>query len=465
MPETYIHWKAEARSVLRLAGPLVFAEIGWMTMGIVDVMMVGRMSDSASAIGAASIGGIVFYTASLFVSGLLLGMDPLVAQAFGAGKIDDCNHTLINGIYLVAPLAPVLMLVIIAALPVLRFAQVHPAVLDQIGPFLGALVWSVLPLLVWQAMRHYLQCLNHVKIVMGILVSANLVNWLFNWLLIFGHAGFPALGVRGSGWATVVSRMYMAVSAFLFLLYINRRDRLRLGSTSRRVDLARIRMITRLGAPAALQVALELLVFAVAAVLIGKLGPVQIATHQLAISVVAFTYMVPLGIGGAAAVRVGQALGRDDVAGAARAGWVAIAMGAASMTLAAGALIAIPQKILRLFTPDQNLIAAGTSLLAVAAIFQLFDGVQAVCTGALRGAGETRIPMIVFILAYWAGGLPLGYFLTFKAGIGVRGLWYGFCFALVTVGTVLLIVWRRKSRSFTKLHLPEALVPERAPHS
>jgi multidrug resistance protein, MATE family len=457
MPSVFTIWKAEVRSVLQLAGPLVFAEIGWMMMGIVDVMMVGRMPDSASGIGAVSIGGIVFYTVCLFVSGLLLGMDPLVSQAFGAGKIEECNRTLINSWYLVVPLSPLLMLMILACLPILRSAKVHPAVLGQIGPFLGALSWSVLPLLVWQAMRHYLQSLNHVKIIMGILISANLVNWLFNWLLIFGHWGFPALGVRGSGWATVISRAYMALGAAAFLVYIDRRDRLRLALTSRKVDPARIREIIRLGAPAAMQLGLELAVFAIAAVLIGKLGPIQIAAHQLAISVVAFTYMVPLGIGAAAAVRVGQALGRNDPRAAERAGWVAIAMGAAFMSLAAVVLIMAPHKILRLFTPDQSLITAGVSLLFIAALFQLFDGIQAVCTGALRGAGETRIPMFVFMLAYWVGGLPLGYFLTFRAGYGVRGLWIGFCFALISVGIVLLLVWRHKSRSFKKLRLDEII--------
>jgi MATE family multidrug resistance protein len=323
----------------------------------------------------------------------------------------------------------------------------------------------VLPLLAWQAARHYLQCLNHVKFVMAVLVSANLVNWLFNWLLIFGHWGFPALGVRGSGCATVISRVYMAFCAIAFLVYINQRDGLQWGRTARRGDLARIREIIRLGAPAALQLSLELMVFAIAAVLIGTLGPLQIATHQLALSVVAFTYMVPLGIGGAAAVRVGQALGRDDPRGAARAGWVAIAMGAAFMSCAAIALIVVPQKIMRLFTPDPNVIAAGVSLLFVAAIFQLFDGIQAVCTGALRGAGETRIPMLVFMLAYWLGGLPLGYFLAMKAGYGARGLWFGFCFALVTVGVVLLMVWRHKSRYFKKLRLSDIPEPQPMLHS
>jgi multidrug resistance protein, MATE family len=439
--------------VIQLAGPLVLAEIGWMMMGIVDVIMVGHMPNSAAAIGAVSIGGVVFYALGLFVAGLLLGMDPLVSQAFGAGKIEDCNHTLVNGLYLVTPLAPVLMVLFTGIVPMLRLIGVHPQVMDLIAPFMNVLIWSTLPLLLFQAMRHYLQAMNHVKAIMFILVSANLVNLLFNWLLIYGHWGLPALGVRGSAGATVISRIYMLVCAVLLVMYYNRREALQLESADWRPDRARIREIIRLGLPAASQISLEMATWAAAATLIGKLGPVPIASHQVAVSCVAFTYMMPLGIGGAASVRVGQALGRDDLRGAARAGWIAIGLGAAVMSLAGVVMITIPERVLRLFTAEQEVITAGASLLMVAAFFQLFDGIQAVATGALRGAGETRIPMITFLLAYWAGGVPLAYYLVFHGGFGVRGLWFGFCFALITIGIVLLLVWRKRSRNFRKLRV------------
>jgi MATE family multidrug resistance protein len=447
----YAIWKAEARSVIQLAGPLVLAEIGWMMMGIVDVMMVGHMPNSAAAIGAVSVGGITFYTVGIFAAGLLLGMDPLVSQAFGAGKIEDCNRTLVNGLFMVAGLSPVLMLVLTGIVPLLRMVGVHPQVMELIGPFVGVLVWSTLPLLLFQAMRHYLQAMNHVKAIMFILVSANVVNLLFNWLLIYGHYGFPALGVRGSAGATVISRIYMVVAVVLLLIYYNRRDSLRIESAAWRPDMVRIREIIRLGLPAATQITLELATWAAAAMLIGKLGPVPIASHQVAVSVVSFTYMMPLGIGGAASVRVGQALGRGDPDGAARSGWVAIALGALVMSCAAIVMVTIPERILRWFTSEQPVIHAGASLLMVAAVFQLFDGIQAVATGALRGSGETRIPMIVFLLAYWAGGVPLAYYLVFHAGFGVPGLWFGFCFALITIGIVLLLVWRKRSRTFRML--------------
>jgi multidrug resistance protein, MATE family len=251
----------------------------------------------------------------------------------------------------------------------------------------------------------------------------------------------------------VISRVYMAITGILWLMYYNRRERLQIQLADRRPDWQRIREIVRLGLPAAAQVSLELAVWAIAATLIGTLGAVQIASHQVAVSCVAFTYMIPLGIGGAASVRVGQALGRDDPQAAARAGWVAIAMGVAFMSIGAVVMLTIPEKILRVFTTDVNVINAGASLLMVAAFFQLFDGIQVVATGALRGAGETRIPMVVFLLAYWAGGVPLAWYLLFHAGFGVRGVWFGFSFALITIGITLLLVWRERSRSFRRLRV------------
>jgi len=437
---------AEVRSVLKLAGPLAVAEVGWMMQGIVDTMMVGRLPDAAVAIGATSIAGNLFYSLAIFFGGLLLGMDPLVSQAFGAGKVRDCNHTLINAVYMMAALSIPLMVVNLAFMPVLRAAGVHPAVMAQVEIFSGALVWSMPSLLLFMALRHYLQAMNYAFIIMVISVIGNVVNLVLNWVLIYGHWGFPAMGIVGSAWSTVIGRASMLIIAVGYLLYVNRRDRLDLFSTDFSVDLSRVIQIVRYGLPAALQIGLELAVFFISAVLIARLGPVPIAGHQVALMVVAFTYMVPLGIGQAAAVRVGQAIGAGDPIAGRRAGWVAIAMGAAFMSGAAIVLVSAPRAIVRIFTADAQVLAAGATLVMIASIFQLFDGLQTVCTGALRGTGETRIPMLTFLFGYWFIGMPLGYWLCFHGGWGARGLWAGFCAALITVGIILLSVWRWKSQ-------------------
>jgi MATE family multidrug resistance protein len=209
-----------------------------------------------------------------------------------------------------------------------------------------------------------------------------------------------------------------------------------------------MRRLMALGLPAATQLALEVGVFALVTALMGRLDAVSLASHQVALNTVAFTYMVPLGIGAAAAVRVGQALGRRDAAGAALSGWTAIGLGAAFMSAAAVVLWIEPQWIVRIYTPDQDVLRVGVMLLFIGAFFQLFDGIQAVATGALRGAGDTHTAMITHVAAYWLLGLPLGYWLCFGRGWGASGLWVGLCVALITIGIVLLAAWRRKVRSF-----------------
>jgi MATE family multidrug resistance protein len=227
------------------------------------------------------------------------------------------------------------------------------------------------------------------------------------------------------------------------VVYYDRKRSSGLWSASRRLELQRIRQLLRLGLPAALQLLLEIGAFATATFLIGKLGAVQLAGHQIALNVASFTYMVPLGICSAAAVRVGHAIGARDAHGAARAGWMAIFFGALFMSCSGLALFLFARPIARIYTPEIEVIKAGATLLLVAAVFQLFDGLQVVATGALRGAGNTRIPMVANFVGYWVIGLPLGAFLCFQLKMGAVGMWLGLCLALVLIGTILVGVWSR----------------------
>jgi len=426
----------------RLAGPLVLAELGGMLMVFVDTIMVGRVSPAA--IGAVSLGGILFYTVSIFGAGITLGLDTLVSQSFGAGRLEDCHRSLLSGVYLVFALTPALMGIVWLELPLLRRFGIHPAVLHDVVPFLKALNWSTLPLLLYFVFRRYLQGMNLAKPVMMVLWTANVVNAVGNWILIYGHWGAPPMGAEGSAWSTAAARVYMAVVLLVVILRHDRRHRTGLLKTPLAPDLARIRSLVELGLPAATQIGLEIGVFAVATALIGKLNPAALAAHQIAMNVATLTYMVPLGISAAAAVRVGQALGRGDRRAAAHAGWTAMALGASFMALAGLGLLLAPRLIIRIFTPDADVMKLGVTLLAVAAAFQLFDGVQTVSTGALRGAGDTRTPMLTHLVAYWGVGLPLGYFLCFARGWGAAGLWTGLCVALILIGLALGLAWKMK---------------------
>jgi multidrug resistance protein, MATE family len=443
-------YAAEVRPTLRLALPLVLAELGWMSMAIVDTMMVGRLPNSAVAMGAVSLGSALFIVLALFGEGLLLGLDTLVSQAFGAGQREDCHRSLVNSVYLSIALTPFLAAPVWLLPRLLARWQVDPAVAAQTVPYTNALVWGLLPLLLYFAVRRCLQAMNMVRPVAFALVTANIINAVFNWLLIYGKLGFPAMGTVGSGWSTAIARVYMAAVLIGYLFWYDRKHRTELLKTPVDVDLPRIRRLIALGIPAALQFTLESGVFATVTALIARLGAVPLATHQIALNTVAFTYMVPLGIASAAAVRVGQALGRKDPRGATVAGGTAIFIGASFMTLAGIVLLAVPQWIARIYTTDANVIRNAAALLAAGAAFQLFDGIQSVATGALRGAGDTRTPMLCHFTAYWIIGLPLGAWLCFRRNWGALGLWIGLSLALILIGIVLLLVWRRTTHHFAR---------------
>src|SRR5579864_1306198 len=439
----------EFRPMLRLAVPLALTELGWLAMAFTDTVMVGRLPDSATAIGAVSLGSTLFYTIGVFGSGIMLGMDTLVAQAYGARKLEECHRIMWNSLYLAGAIAPLLMLSVLSTLPLFGRVGLEPALVAQTVPFLKALVWSTLPLALYFALRRYLQAMHIVKPVVFALISANLVNLTGNWALVYGHLGARAFGVAGSGWSTCISRAYMVVVLAIAAVYYDRKRSSGLWSASRRFELDRIRLLLRLGLPAAAQLLLEVGAFAMATFLIGKLGAVQLAGHQIALNVASFTYMVPLGIGSAAAVRVGHAMGARDAHAAARAGWMAIFFGALFMSCSGLALFLFARPIARTYTPESAVVSAGAALLLVAAVFQLFDGLQVVATGALRGAGNTRIPMLANFVGYWLIGLPLGAFLCFKLKMGAVGMWLGLCLALVLIGSTLLAVWQAEIKRLT----------------
>ncbi len=429
--------------MIRLAGPLVLAELGWMAMGVVDTMFVGRVG--AEAIGAVGLGTMVFYGVAISSAGLLLGLDTLVARAFGAGDRDDGHRSLVSGVWLALLMIPVVMGAVWALEGILPGFGVDRTVLLATRPYLHALIWSAPPLLIYFALRRYLQALHIARPVMTTLITANLVNLAGNWILVLGHLGAPRLGAEGAGWATCFSRIYMAGS-LAYVLWKRDPEILRI---SWRPDAARLWTLLKLGAPVAGQMAIEIGVFATVTVLVSKLNATALAGHQIALTTVSTTYMMPLGISSAAAVRVGFALGRGDRHAAARAGWTALGLGAAMMSAAAIVLLTVPEWIARLFTPDAAVIAMAATILRVAAFFQLFDGLQIVVTGSLRGAGDTRTPMVCHLIGYWVIGLPLGAMLCFGRGLGAAGLWMGLSAGLIAIGLVLTVFWWRTAREWS----------------
>jgi MATE family, multidrug efflux pump len=437
-------FRAELRPMLRLAAPLAIAELGWMAMGFVDTVMAGRLS--AEAIGAGSLGNMLFFPIVICATGLLYGMDTEVAQSFGARDETACRRTLIQGLWLGAALSPVATVLLWAMLPLLRATGTNPAVMELLDPFVKALLWGVPLVLVFTALRRYLQAIDIVRPITFASISANVINFVGNWVLMYGHWGAPRMGLTGSGISTSISRVYIAIVLVGALLWHERRHGYPLFHMSWRPAMRPIRRLMALGYPIAIQILAEGAVFGIISVLAARLDANSLAAHGIAVNVIAITYMVPLGISSAAAVRVGQAVGRRDPHGVAVSGWTALALSAIFMGAAGLALFFIPGPISRLYTPDRDVIPVAAALLRIAAFFELFDGFQVVACGALRGLGDTRSPAIAHFAGYWLAGMPLGWALCFPWGWGVRGIWVGLTLALILIGVGLVLVWERALR-------------------
>ena len=428
--------------MLRLAAPLALAELAWMAMGFVDIVMAGPLG--AAAIGAGSLGNMLFFPIVICGTGLLLGMDTLVAQAFGAGDPRDCRRTLINGLWLGMGLAPVLAMVLRLMIPLLRSTGTNPRVLVLLVPYLNALLWGILPLMFYAAVRRYLQAMNIVRPLTFVAISANLVNIVGDWALMYGHLGARAMGLAGSGWSTSIARGYIAAVLLGVIVWHERKAGNPLFYMSWKPDFHRMRRLVGLGLPSAMQILIEGAVFGVVTVLAARLDEASLAAHSIAVNVVSTTYMVPLGISSAAAVRVGQAFGRRDQHGVAIAGWTALLLSGLFMGGAGLALAVAPGWIVRIYTRDAAVIRVGAVLLQIAALFQLFDGFQVVATGALRGLGDTRSPMLAHLAGYWAIGMPVVYVLCFPYAWGASGIWAGLSAALILIGIALVWVWRMR---------------------
>jgi MATE family multidrug resistance protein len=441
--------RRELAPMLRIAVPVVLAELGWMSMGVVDTIMVGPLGPQA--ISATGVGNSMHIAFAIFGMAIMLGLDALVSQAFGARDIRECHRLFFDGLALAALMAlPLIGLLTLVwfAIPFLGF---HGEVRPLLESYFGIVILSTPFLLAYATCRRYLTGMHTATPVMFALVTANLVNAAANWVLIYGRLGFPALGVAGSAWATLASRAYMlCVLSFAVWWYDRKRTReagIAAGSlwhVDWHLDGARLRRLLALGLPAASQMGAEVGVFALATAMSGMLDPISSAAHQIALNLAGLSFMIPLGVGAAGAVRVGFWVGAREPARVAASGWTAILIGTGFMVASGLAFVLGPEQLIGLFTTDAGVLRVGTALLLLAALFQLFDGFQGVVTGTLRGLGDTRTPMIANLGAHWLLGLPIGYTLCFLLDWGVYGLWVGLTLGLIVVAVVLLWAWMKR---------------------
>jgi MATE family multidrug resistance protein len=422
-------------SLLRLAVPIVVVQIGMMFMGVVDTIMVGHLS--ARALAAVALGNLYFWTCGIFGMGVIMGLDPVIAQAVGAKDEVAVARGFQRGFVLALLLTIPTSIVLLFVRPVLHALGQADDVIPLAVSYALICIPGVLPFLAFNVLRQTLQAMELVRPIVITMIVANLANVVLNWVLIFGKLGAPALGVAGAAWATSAARWLMVV-VLLGITWRHLRPYL-LPVRADTFSLAPLGRMLALGTPIGIQFQLEYGVFAVVGLLMGTVGTTVLAAHQVAINIASFTFMVPMGIAAAAAVLVGHAVGRADAVEARRSATAALASGVGFMALMAIVLLGAPGVIARVYTTDAAVVAIAIVLIPLAGFFQVFDGMQVVCGGILRGLGDTHSPLIANILGFWVIGLPLGLWLGMRAGYGPAGLWWGLVAGLAAVGVGLLI--------------------------
>ena len=434
-------FRTEIRELLRLAMPLAAAQAGTQMMSLVDVAVLGRLG--AGELAGSGLAVAVFFAVSVFGLGMMLGIDPLVSQAVGAGDHVRARRALWQGLWLsciVTVLLTVVLLLGALALPLIGAA---PEIIGHARAFLLVRTASLVPFLMFLAIRAYLQAHHVTKPMVVAMIVANIFNFALDLVFVFGiHGWIPAMGVAGAALSTLICTFLE-----LGIVVAAARKLKPPEDVEHRPDRSAILQAARVGMPIALHMGAEVGVFALVAVLAGRLGTLHLAAHQLVINIASFSFTVAVGVAAAGSVRVGNAIGARNAEGTRIAGNAAFVGGILVMGVSATIFALAPGALARLFTDQPAVIAASIPLMMVAAVFQLSDGVQAVGAGVLRGAGDTRYTFWANLFGHWAIGLPLALWLGFRRGLGIVGLWWGLCVGLTIVAVLLFLRFERRSRA------------------
>jgi MATE family multidrug resistance protein len=433
--------RAEARATMKLAGPLIGGQLALVGMNFVDTVMAGSLN--AEALAAVAIGSSVWSPIMLLVTGILMAAPPTIAQYHGAGKLQEVAPYIRQVLWLSLGLGLAAMLAAISLRPLFEFANIQPEVIPIANGYLKALCWGVPAWSVYMVARLLSEGVGKTLPTLYFGLLGLLVNIPVNFVLMHGRFGFPALGAVGCGYATAVVWWVQCIG---MLIYVAKHPDYRHLTLFRSIEASRrehVPEILSVGVPIGLSLFIETGLFAAVSLLIGSLGTVIVAGHQIALNFAALSFMVPLGISMAITIRVGHAVGRGDSKNARFAGFVGIGLAVAVQIVSATIMLTMPKAISKIYTRDPAIIAIAVQLLFLAAIFQLSDGLQVGCAGALRGYKDTQIPMRLTVIAYWLVGLPLAYFLGLRRGYGAEGVWIGLISGLSLAALLLL---RRMSK-------------------
>ena len=433
---------AELRATLALAAPLAAANLAQMAMGVTDMVMVGRLG--AVPLAAAGLGAMLYFTGGVVLQGILSAVAPLAAHALGGGDRRAAGRIAGAGLALAVLLA-VPFVAALTSLDRLLLALGYDAALAaEIGRFLRAIAWGGPAFLGFAVLRSLLAALSHTRAVMGVLLLCVAGNAALNWVLIFGHLGAPALGVPGSGYASAINQWVILAGLALCTRMMPGIAGFHLLRSAFAPSWAAMANVLRLGLPIGGIMGVEVGVFLAAGVLMGLLGAAPLGAHQLVLNCAGISFMVPLGLGQAATVRVAYELGAGRAFAARRAGFVALALGIGFMGAMAVVLWTVPQAIIAAYIDisepaNRETVQIARRLLVIAALFQVFDGMQVIAAGALRGYRDTMVPMLLAGFGYWGAGFGGGWLLAFPLGFGPAGLWWGLALGLAVVAILLTV--------------------------
>ncbi len=439
-----MEYKEHVKLTLQLSYPVIIGQLGFIMMGVVDSLMVGTLGSAPLA--AAALGNSITLLIFIVGIGVSFAVTPLVAISVGANKYSDCGIFFRQSLLVNLTFGLILMAVTLICSELLIYLDQPAEVLAPAKSYTRILGLGALPVMLFQTYKQFIEGLSVMKPAMVITILANIINAFTNWTLIFGNLGFPALGLDGAGWATFTSRSFMAISLMLYVMNKKFFKQYDVTFHFKNINLPVIKKILSLGLPSGIQYFFEVGAFAFAVIMIGWLGTEQLAAHQIAINLASISFMVVLGLSIAGGIRVGNAVGEKNVTRVRRAGFTSIFLALCIMAVSGLIFIIFRNYLPTLYIDDETVISIASSLLIIAALFQLSDGVQAIGIGILRGLTDVKIPTVITFVAYWVVGLPIGYFLAFELGWDVQGVWIGLLAGLTTSAILLTLRFNTKSK-------------------
>ena len=436
--------KNHIKSTLSLAYPVMIGQLGFMMMGVMDSVMVGRIG--AVPLAAASLGNSL--TLLIFIVGLgtSFAVTPLVAIAVGAKKYNECGVYFRQSLIVNLSFSIILVIVTFLCANLIVYFNQPSAVVVQATSYTKILGLSVIPTLFYHTYKQFIEGLSIMRPAMVITLAANIINFIGNWIFIYGNLGFHAYGLDGAGWATFFSRVFMALVLMIYVMRIDYFKKFDVSFHFKNINLPVIRKILSIGLPSGFQYFFEVGAFSFAVVMVGWLGTKPLAAHQIAINLASISFMMVLGISAAGGIRVGNAVGEKNIHETRKAGFTALLLGAGIMATSGITFIILRNFLPSLYIEDKGVISIASSLLIIAALFQISDGIQGVGIGILRGLMDVKVPTLITFTAYWIIGLPVAYFFGFILHFGVQGIWIGLLTGLTASAVMLTLRFNRRSK-------------------